>query len=241
MPVGVLAAFGGIGRAVPAARYFTRALTSPVVFTGERPHSGSTMSRNGASRASHVILATLAGMVGWNAAAPAQERLWKQVGSRNLFPSFGMRVRSGGDIDGDGIWDVIVGDSDFPDAQGNSIGAAWIFSGVDGSLVYRLSLKSGVSERFGTGVAIGPDGDGHAEFFVTAPGATPAGAAYLVDVNGAPTPAPIAIGSCDGTGRFILSGTVPSGLRGVYVDMPSIGVDPGGRFVGSYFEQIYFK
>jgi hypothetical protein len=97
----------------------------------------------------------------------------------------------------------------------NSIGAAWIFSGVDG--------------------------DGHVEFFVTAPNAAPAGAAYLVDVNGAPTPATIAIGSCDGTGRFILSGTVPSGLTGVYVDMLSIGVDPGGRVVGSYFDQIYFK
>ena len=162
------------------------------------------MRRNGASRASLVVLATLAGMVGWDAAAPAQERLWKQVGARNQFPSFGTRVRSGGDIDGDGIWDVLVGDSDYPDAQGNPIGAAWIFSGVDGSLVYRLSPKSGVNESFGSGVAIGPDvdGDGHAELFVTAPNATPAGAAYLYSGS-------------DASVKWSLSGSTGNNIGGI--------------------------
>jgi len=156
------------------------------------------------SRFARVILPTFAWMIGLHATGKAQDVLWRRTGPSNWGLTFGETVRSGGDIDGDGIWDVIAGDPDYTDTLGYSTGGAWVFSGVDGTLLYFLSPNSGAQEFFGTGVAIGPDidGDGHADFLVTAPLAAPAGAAYLYSGS-------------DGKVKWSLKGSTGNNIGGI--------------------------
>lgn len=92
-------------------------------------------------------------------------------------PSFGYSIDSGADVDGDGLFDIIVGE---PGASG-SAGAISVYSGRTQNL---LRAKSGVllgcqpGARFGETVALLGDlnGDGHSEFAGGAPfDAGPAG------------------------------------------------------------------
>jgi len=97
---------------------------------------------------------------------------------------FGYAVAGLGDVNGDGVPDLLIGSpktnlsEDLPD-----VGAAYIFSGADGSLIRELdSSNPTLSGRFGTAVASAGDvnGDGVADVLVGAPGE---GRAYVL--NGA--------------------------------------------------------
>jgi len=71
-----------------------------------------------------------------------------------------------GDVDGDGVSDIVVGDPSF-----GFVGKAWVFSGRNGALLHAFDGKS-ASGEFGRCVASAGDvdGDGFADVVVGAPG-----------------------------------------------------------------------
>jgi hypothetical protein len=81
---------------------------------------------------------------------------------------FGRAVGGGGDVDGDGHADLIVGGFNNP-----LLGLVRVYSGADGSILYELHGNA-TSDRFGWAVCIvgDCDGDGRAEFAVGLPGWT---------------------------------------------------------------------
>jgi hypothetical protein len=86
---------------------------------------------------------------------------------------FGFRVYGGGDFDGDGTSDVVIG-APGSSAGGNGAGRAYIYSGADFSEICVLDGIT-VSDRFGSGVAFVGDvtGDGRDDVAI---GAQDAGA-----------------------------------------------------------------
>jgi hypothetical protein len=80
---------------------------------------------------------------------------------------FGYAVASGGDVDGDGVMDVAVGDPDSRDL-GFVNGSVWIFSGADGAVVHHIEGGGGF---FGGAVAMAGDvnGDGRCDLLAGAP------------------------------------------------------------------------
>ncbi|MCP3915521.1 MAG: hypothetical protein GY711_08205 [bacterium] len=83
--------------------------------------------------------------------------------------AFGYSVGGGGDVDGDGLADVVVG-AYFDDAGGPDSGQAQVFSGADGALIHTFDGAAG-GDLFGRSVAIAGDVDcdGHADVIVGAP------------------------------------------------------------------------
>jgi len=97
--------------------------------------------------------------------------LWTHTGAPGS--RLGIGIEAAGDVDADGIPDVIAG------APGE--GKAYVFSGNDGRILY-ISAEPDSASGFGRKVAdLGDvDGDGHADVLVGAPGAGEgAGAAYI--------------------------------------------------------------
>ena len=95
-----------------------------------------------------------------------------------LNENFGSAVAGGGDINGDGVLDFVVG-APTSDAPGENSGRIFAFSGVDGSMILSVSGppanaggKGFTGHFFGHSVAIPGDvnGDGHADILVGAPG-----------------------------------------------------------------------
>ena len=76
-----------------------------------------------------------------------------------------------GDMDGDGVHDLIVGAWSDPHANASPLGAAYVLSGATGALL-RVFLGSASFDRFGATVAgIGDiDGDGFDDVAVGNPG-----------------------------------------------------------------------
>ena len=98
-------------------------------------------------------------------------QLWAYTGATGS--QLGIGIEAAGDVNADGIPDVIAG------APGE--GKAYVFSGNDGRILYAF-VESDSASGFGRKVAdLGDvDGDGHADVLVGAPGAGEgAGAAYI--------------------------------------------------------------
>jgi tetratricopeptide (TPR) repeat protein len=94
--------------------------------------------------------------------------LWAQTGS-NENERLGSGLEGAGDVNADGIADVIAG--------GPGTNKAYVYSGKDGKLLRTLSPTSGDSEAFGnsaTGVG-DQNSDGYADVMVGAPGSNSAG------------------------------------------------------------------
>lgn len=142
----------------------------------------------------------------------------------NGFSTFGVfHTHGAGDIDADGVPDIFVGDynakggqhnANGANAVGSGIGRAHVFSGADGSILWRLE-----GESFGDGMGPGRgvpdvDGDGHDDLFVAAwaygqdVGETDVGRGYLVS-------------GADGRVLRTMTGTIPWNYVGV--DALSVG------------------
>ncbi len=85
-------------------------------------------------------------------------------------PSFGFAVDGGKDLNGDGTADFVVG----APLQNNFKGAAYVFSGTDGSQLRKLTGAPQAFAKFGSAVALSRDitGDGLPDVLVGAPDQT---------------------------------------------------------------------
>jgi hypothetical protein len=85
---------------------------------------------------------------------------------------FGEALASGGDVDGDGAWDLVIGDK-WAHPTGAQTGAAFVYSGKSGAFLYELDGAS-QDDDFGDGVAIvhDLDRDGLADLLIGASGET---------------------------------------------------------------------
>ena len=97
---------------------------------------------------------------------------------------FGTALVFSGDLDGDGLTDLLCGAHRGASAGGNLNGQLFAWSGADGSLIYQLEGLT-VGDHLGWAIATIGDttGDSHPEFVVGAPYAGTSGEAFLV--NGA--------------------------------------------------------
>src|SRR5688572_4910249 len=98
--------------------------------------------------------------------APALQTLVHEFRGRAAGDILGLSMASVGDVDGDGLGDVIVGARD-ADPNGWASGEAIVFSGADGSRLYTIA---GQAPEDGVGTAVaGPgdvDNDGRPDFMV---------------------------------------------------------------------------
>ena len=92
--------------------------------------------------------------------------------------SLGTAISPAGDVDGDGLADVLVGAPGASPGGLTGAGSAMIFSGASGALLFQVD-GSAVGDALGTSVASAGDlnGDGLAELILGAPMASPLGLA----------------------------------------------------------------
>ena len=101
------------------------------------------------------------------------------------FDQFGMSLSSAGDLDADGLEDIIVGAPGAAVGDLTGAGSAFIYSGATGALIHRLDGE-GSLDHFGESVSAAGDvnADGVPDLLVGAPRADPdtrldAGSAYI--------------------------------------------------------------
>lgn len=147
----------------------------------------------------------------------------------------GISVASAGDVNGDGRADFIIG-ARFADPGGlDSAGSVYLYSGVDGSLIYQ---KNGTSagDHFGQSVSSAGDvnGDGSADFIIGAPGTDPGGSSYagaafvFSGTDGSLLYQKNGIGAGDALGFSAASaGDVNGDGRADFI-VGAFGADPGG-------------
>ncbi len=107
------------------------------------------------------------------------QRLYSFLGQ--VRDSLGVAVARAGDVDGDGLDDVIVGAPREDGSLAPNTGGAWVISGANGMPIHHWQGWA-LDDSFGVAVAgVGDwDGDGHADVAVGAPGAFDLGVVIVV-------------------------------------------------------------
>jgi hypothetical protein len=100
----------------------------------------------------------------------AQGKLLRVLLGESFDAQFGIAVGSAGDVNGDGLDEVIVGSPSFDDWYHNNLGRAEVFSATTGARLFRIDGAL-ADEELGraVGTAGDLDGDGRADFMVGAP------------------------------------------------------------------------
>jgi hypothetical protein len=109
--------------------------------------------------------------------------LYEFVGD-NPGDCFGFAVGNAGDVDGDGVNDVIVGAMQWIDWKATGLGYVRVFSGADGHVI-RTHYGTQSNAAFGVVVSSAGDvdADGHADYLVDAQWETVNGVAYASAVH----------------------------------------------------------
>lgn len=137
---------------------------SAVANAGDVNHDGVNDLIIGAPGESHAyVFSGATGALLFTIASPAAPNADK-------IPSFGYAVAGGQDLSGDGTPDFVIGAPN----QNSLKGAAYTFSGSNGTLLKTLRGPNQGFAKFGTSVALSPDvtGDGRPDILVGAPDAT---------------------------------------------------------------------
>ncbi len=106
--------------------------------------------------------------------------LWEARGTA-AFASFGSQVAGPGDVDGDGVPDLVVAAPRDPlSAAGSGNGRVQVFSGADGSLLWERLGQRGEEAGRALAVLEDLDGDGVSELAVGADGGAHGGIVFVV-------------------------------------------------------------
>ena len=156
-----------------------------------------------------------------------QGRLLYHFTGEEVFEYFGDALAAPGDVNRDGLPDLLVGAVYHPVGK-DLLGGAWVFSGND------LFLQASAEAASG--------GD---SLDLATRGGQPAALALLVlaEIDGAATFVPIVPGALDADGEWTFSGSVPPGLSGLELGLLSLAQrDPArGGLVDSSIERVAFQ
>jgi len=141
--------------------------------------------------------------------------------------SFGASASCVGDMNLDGVDDLLIGAPNLPTNGHTAAGHVFVFAGND------LFLQANAYEYL-------PGDTATLEIRGGEPGVL--GMLALIDVSGTPTFLPTLLAPLDAVGNLVLSGTVPTGLAGLTATFVGYAQKPSGRgLIDSMPETIAFQ
>lgn len=161
------------------------------------------------------------------------------VGSDQFLEKAGEGIGGGGDVDGDGTRDFVIGAPE-ADPGGQDSGRFRVISGATGSLIFRVDGTS-TGARLGGSCRIVDDfnGDGRSDVLVGAPGGSfTAGRAFVYSFDGPPGVGvpycnPAAVNSTGASGELQGLGSVSLGANDLALEASGLPAGTAGFFLVS--------